>query len=1204
MASLDRNLRRELERTVKQARKTAEAGARKAIERLGVGDAEAPAGLNAAAKSLRLRLRAHGRQLGDRREGRRQTQETKRLVAECAYEHWHRMLFARFLAENDLLIEPEHGVAITLDECKELAREQRQDWLTLASAFAVRMLPQIFRPGDPVLGVHLPPETRSELEDHLKGLPREVFLADDSLGWVYQFWQADRKDEVNASETKIGADELPAVTQLFTEDYMVLFLLHNTLGAWWAGKVLAARPELATSAGSEEELRNACAVGDVTWTSLRFVRDPAKQAMGQDLGRASQPVRNEEGRPGKAVPQERVPQEGVPQASHPQEAPWRPAAGTFDGWPRAARDITVLDPCMGSGHFLVFALPILVALRMTEDGLSRPGAVDAVLRDNLFGLEIDPRCTQIAAFNLALAAWKMAGYRPLPLLNLACSGLGPSASEDEWLKLAEERGMSRRTAILGREAILNGLRHLYALFSDAPTLGSLIDPNALSADLLTADYETLKPYLNAALTAEQDVETHERAVAAAGMVKAAELLAGEYTLVITNVPYLGRGKQDDILKRHLEGHYAEGKADLSTAFVLRCLELCTTAGTIALVTPQSWLFLTTYKKLRERLLQSHSWNCIVRLGVNAFQDMNWWAATTALLVLSRAEPAVNHCMAGIDVSADKRQDLKAAMLRGDASAELCYVPQAGQRKNPDAAIKLGSVVSEELLSQYASCFQGISTGDNAQFVANFWEHDQTDHLTYLQSAPEIPAMFGGCEYLVKKQLLNESFGYGAIRGRGAWGSQGLAMSQTGRLRFVRYMGTVFTNTAPVIVTASESTLPALWAFAEAGEFEREIRATNQKVSIDNGYVTKVPFDLGRWQQVASERYPDGLPDPESRDPTQWLFHGRPEQSTAPLLVAVARLLDYRWPAELDPDMRLSQRARELVRRCDELLPHVDNDGIVCLTSIKGEAPAADRVNALLADAFGPDWSAGKLASLLADVGFSGKTLDDWLRDGFFENHCAIFHNRPFIWHLWDGRQDGFHALINYHRLVGRASQPDQKDGLGRPSHEHEGRRSLEKLIYTYLGDWIERQRAEQKRELEGVDARLAAAVHLKAELEKILVGEPPYDLFVRWKPLHQQPISWEPDINDGVRINIRPFLTARPLGARAKNACILRVTPRIKWDKDRGKEPERPKGEYPWFWGWDGQTQDFAGGAKFDGNRWNDLHYTTAFKKAARERKK
>jgi hypothetical protein len=127
---------------------------------------------------------------------------------------------------------------------------------------------------------------------------------------------------------------------------------------------------------------------------------------------------------------------------------------------------------------------------------------------------------------------------------------------------------------------------------------------------------------------------------------------------------------------------------------------------------------------------------------------------------------------------------------------------------------------------------------------------------------------------------------------------------------------------------------------------------------------------------------------------------------------------------------------------------------------------------------------------------------------------------------------------------------------------------------------------------------------LKRELERILEGEPPYDLFIRWKPLHEQPIGWEPDVNDGVRLNIRPFMQAKPLGARGKNACILRVPPKITWDKDRGKEPERPKRDFPWFWGWDGQAADFAGGKDFDGNRWNDLHYTRDVKLAARERAK
>jgi hypothetical protein len=272
---------------------------------------------------------------------------------------------------------------------------------------------------------------------------------------------------------------------------------------------------------------------------------------------------------------------------------------------------------------------------------------------------------------------------------------------------------------------------------------------------------------------------------------------------------------------------------------------------------------------------------------------------------------------------------------------------------------------------------------------------------------------------------------------------------------------------------------------------------------------------------------------------------------------------------------------------DGLEHHADVDGIVCPTALKGEAPAEQALNALLADAFGADWSAAKLAGLLADVGFAGKRLDDWLRDAFFQQHCELFHQRPFVWHVWDGRRDGFHALVNYHRLA---------------APNGEGRRTLEKLIYSYLGDWIDRQRDEQKAGVEGADARLAHAEHLRAELIKILEGEPPYDIFVRWKPLNEHPIGWDPDINDGVRMNIRPFMTARPLGAKTNGACILRATPKIKWDKDRGKEPNRDKTDYPWFWSWDEASADFAGGATFDGNRWNDLHYSRAVKHAARDR--
>jgi hypothetical protein len=141
---------------------------------------------------------------------------------------------------------------------------------------------------------------------------------------------------------------------------------------------------------------------------------------------------------------------------------------------------------------------------------------------------------------------------------------------------------------------------------------------------------------------------------------------------------------------------------------------------------------------------------------------------------------------------------------------------------------------------------------------------------------------------------------------------------------------------------------------------------------------------------------------------------------------------------------------------------------------------------LLAAAYGDAWSAAEQERLLTSVDFAGKTLDDWLADGFFPQHCRVFHNRPFIWHIWDGRKDGFAALVNYHKL---------------------DRAGLEKLIYAYLGAWINRQRDERDADVPAAEGRLVAALPLQKKLIAILEGEPPYDIYVRWKPLEKQPIG-------------------------------------------------------------------------------------------------
>jgi hypothetical protein len=1131
-ATLPRDLRKILADSTVHARAAAERACRAALENLAVHEGDYRPHMSIEQRQLRNRLRARGRALGDVLDPHSGKQDITRLYEHAAYEHWHRLLFTRFLAENHLLhTDPENGlVPVTLDECEELAPDlAAKDGFDLACRFASRILPGVFRSNDPVLDLVLAPSDQARLRELLTQLSTPVFTAQDALGWTYQFWQTQRKEEVNLSGVKIGAAELSPVTQLFTEDYMVEFLLHNTLGAWWAGKLGPLQADSEADARARAALPAREGVPALEWKYLRFVQDA-------DTGQ------------------------------------WVPAAGTFPGWPEAAAGLRLLDPSMGSGHFLVFALSILVRLRMEEERLTAAAAVAAVLRDNLHGLELDERCTQIAAFNLALAAWKLAGFQGLPALHLACSGLAPHASERDWIALAKDNDRLKR-----------GMQRLHALFQEAPVLGSLIQPDALAGDMVDAPFSELAPLFAEALAAlelsKPENDALEQAVTAQGLAKAAELLGARFTLVLTNVPYLGAGKQTDALKQFCERHHKDAKADLATAFLERCLAFCQPgSGSTALVTPQNWLFLGSYKKLRQRLLQEVCWNSVARLGPRAFETIGGEVVNVALLTLTRRTPGAGHSLTGLDVAAANTPELKAAALAKDG---VTRVSQAGQLGNPDAKVSFNERRSFPELSVYADCLAGIMNGDSPKFIKLFWEFPKKEMLwAFLQSSVVEGIEIGGLESVIffdeAEGHLREEASIRRIklhnadeRGNAVWGKQGLAITQMRLLPVSRYFGNKYDSNVATVVPRDPSLLEAIYAFCRSSEFIEQVRSLDQKLNVTNATFGKVPFDLEHWQKVAAEKYPDGLPKPYSSDPTQWLFNGYPKDSDAPLQVAVARLLGYRWPRQTGSEFPDCPALGP-----DGLEAFADEDGIVCLPAIHREQPAAHRLRELLAAALGPFDE----RQLLAQAGAKATRLEDWLQDEFFEAHCKLFHARPFVWHLWDGRKDGFHALVNYHKL------------------DHA---TLQKLTFAYLGDWIRQQDEDARADKPGAAERLGAAQSLQRELERILEGEPPYDLFIRWKPLSQQPCGWQPDLNDGVRINIRPFVRAKDMGK--KDAGLLRAKPgSIHWNKDRGTEPERSKAEYPWFWCANEPDTDPVGGPAFSGTRWNDVHLTLARKRGVR----
>ncbi len=263
------------------------------------------------------------------------------------------------------------------------------------------------------------------------------------------------------------------------------------------------------------------------------------------------------------------------------------------------------------------------------------------------------------------------------------------------------------------------------------------------------------------------------------------------------------------------------------------------------------------------------------------------------------------------------------------------------------------------------------------------------------------------------------------------------------------------TSSPLLCHAETDILDAVWQFCSSEQYPGYVRQLDHKIGVTAHTLAKVPFDVEYWRGVAEAAGP--LPEPWSDDPTQWLFEGRPEVSTAPLQVAVARLLGYRWPEQAESD---------------DLDGFVDPDGIVCLPSVAGEPPAAERVAAAARDGVWGCrgrrrrrrgcWSRPAARRRTSPTGCGTSSSSSTAR-------CSATARSSGT--SGTAQRDGFSALVNYHRL---------------------DRKTLEKLTYTYLGqDWVERQRAEARDEVPGAEARLAAALELQTKLEAILEGEAP-----------------------------------------------------------------------------------------------------------------
>jgi hypothetical protein len=652
--------------------------------------------------------------------------ETRKLVRETlarwdesnGYKHW--------LAEHDDALAlhqrgGEHRDAayfrFLLDRCRQLAQEVRV--LFDPDSLASRLAP--------------PLRTLKQLADRLN----DPQLADawklgneETLGWVYQFFVEEQKqsvfDKLYKQKQKIAADDIPAATQIFTPNWMVRFLVHNTLGRLW----------------------------------LELHPDSALRPKIDYLAPAD-------------------------------------AAPTSTNSPRSVRDIRLLDPACGTMHFGLVAFDLFVEMYREEiERAGQPGWPSqppvphtddipaAILEHNLHGIDIDLRAVQIAAFALYLKAKTLSPKKPLRESRLACANVHMLDGDrlGEFLKQAglEKRPIYRRILSALQDELRNS-EQLGSLLPLEKRIKALVEAErkqyekeGRQPDLFgwsREQFETeagrrefwdmLETQIGQALDAfarQQAEEGVNQSFFVGETVKGLrllELLGQTYDVVVTNPPYLTSRNMNSQLKEWVAQHYAEGKADLYAAFILRCCRWLSERGRLGMVTQQSFMFISSYEKLRQ-VLQSECVNEVMaHVGPKAFDEVTGEKVNTTLMVLRKESDARRRQEAvGTYFRLVKEPDAESKRRRFEQALQTLLSREGHRAGNlPPVAHAPGSVdplvfryrqadfdaipgspwvywitpglrrLFETLpkLGDVAQPRQGLATADNFRFLRYWWE---------------------------------------------------------------------------------------------------------------------------------------------------------------------------------------------------------------------------------------------------------------------------------------------------------------------------------------------------------------------------------------------------------------------------------------------------------------------------------------------------
>jgi len=649
---------------------------------------------------------------------------------EAAYTHLNRLVGLKCLElRSHLVIEGERTEAVT---CRQefggrskwlwtlRSRESRyrhgaqaeellwREGLLQACAAVTQEIGVLFDPADPYAKVWPSFRTLRAVVDRLNELPEDAFRTDELLGWVYQYFQTEEKEKVTAGESftqklkktkKITGADIATYTALYTERYMVDFLLQNSIGAYWM--------EMYPDSRAKE-----------AW---QYYVTPA-------------------------TPHTRL--------------------------PKPLKEWKLLDPAMGSGHFLVVAFDLLAQLYEEERQMEAQGRLPrgwsvpagqtarVILENNLHGIDIDLRAAQLAALALYLKAkelgWDEAGGPPR--LNLVVADAVLTRGEAYERLLAQYKD---------NPAIQEAIRSIWYALENVRELGSLVrveeevdkairiarvnDNKQTPLFASVRDWFQYKNTLYQRLHEVYEIEggksdTNVRIFGSEiqKSLTLLKILSNRYDTVFTNPPYMGSKQMEGVLKRFVDQHYKAGKRDLYSAFILRCLELAVDDGRVAMVTQQSWMFLKTFENFRalpkekldkkkpdqfDGILRTVSIESLAHMGANAFSEISGEIVNVVLFTFRNQKPSDNHRLVAYRLIGGSSADQKKAMLLSAISSNNGYKVVQKRFLNIESSPLsywltdrlLDFMGQERRLSTIAHAGGGVGTRDENRFLRKFWE---------------------------------------------------------------------------------------------------------------------------------------------------------------------------------------------------------------------------------------------------------------------------------------------------------------------------------------------------------------------------------------------------------------------------------------------------------------------------------------------------